>query len=371
MISDIPERTRGMKTSLLLFVMLFPVFVSWTTFAQITFTATDVLNMYAVGKGQSQIAADDTATFTMNVGVASASQAQTWSLPNATYTDTTLLTNVTPSSTPFAMDFPLATHAETYSQVDTNFSATAYLYFRIANDSLIYIGSAAAIHFSRGDTAEFDSASQFFLTTPIVLGTAVTSRDSSYTEPGSYSITTSTTTFDAFGMVTLPNGSFQCLRGTEIDIDENHAGTSVTRDTSIGFVWITKEGHSAEVYAISNSQTSGNISVNELFCTEIVNVSTGVPKEQPAAPNTFALLQNYPNPFNPSTTISYAIPTSVHITLSVFNTLGQKVTELVNGEKEAGSYNVTFDASGLASGVYLYRLQAGSFVQTKKLAVVK
>jgi hypothetical protein len=59
------------------------------------------------------------------------------------------------------------------------------------------------------------------------------------------------------------------------------------------------------------------------------------------------------------------------VTLSVFNTLGQKVTELVNGEKEAGDYSVTFDASGLASGVYLYRMQAGSFVETKKLVLMK
>jgi Secretion system C-terminal sorting domain len=88
-------------------------------------------------------------------------------------------------------------------------------------------------------------------------------------------------------------------------------------------------------------------------------------------PIAFALEQNFPNPFNPSTTINYSIPTHSHVTLSVFNTLGQRVSELVNGEKEAGFFDVTFDASGLASGVYLYRMQAGSFVQTRKLVVVK
>ena len=88
-------------------------------------------------------------------------------------------------------------------------------------------------------------------------------------------------------------------------------------------------------------------------------------------PSGFGLSRNFPNPCNPSTTISYTIPTRSHVRLSVFNTLGQKVVELVHGEKEAGSYNVTFDASRLASGVYFYRLQAGSFVQTKKLVVVK
>jgi bilirubin oxidase len=88
-------------------------------------------------------------------------------------------------------------------------------------------------------------------------------------------------------------------------------------------------------------------------------------------PGTFSLGQNFPNPSNPSTRITYALPTRSHVTLAVFNSLGQKVTELVNAEKEPGVYNVTFNTSGLASGVYLYRMQAGSFVQTKKLVVVK
>jgi uncharacterized repeat protein (TIGR02543 family) len=88
-------------------------------------------------------------------------------------------------------------------------------------------------------------------------------------------------------------------------------------------------------------------------------------------PTEFALQQNYPNPFNPTTTIRYAIPTDSHVTLLVFNALGQEISELVNNEKSAGFYDVTFDAAGLASGVYFYRIQAGNFVQTRKLMVVK
>ncbi len=84
-------------------------------------------------------------------------------------------------------------------------------------------------------------------------------------------------------------------------------------------------------------------------------------------PSGFALLQNYPNPFNPSTTIRYGLPTRSHVTLTVFNTLGQQVATLVEGEQEAGFHEAVFDASGLASGVYLYRLQTGDFVETKRL----
>lgn len=104
------------------------------------------------------------------------------------------------------------------------------------------------------------------------------------------------------------------------------------------------------------------------WSSSVSAVSSGRSKAIPLADK---LEQNYPNPSNPTTTISYAIPNRSHVMLSVYNTLGQKVVELVNGEKDAGSYNITFDASSLASGVYLYRIEAGSFVQTKKLVVVK
>jgi hypothetical protein len=88
-------------------------------------------------------------------------------------------------------------------------------------------------------------------------------------------------------------------------------------------------------------------------------------------PQESVLGQNYPNPFNPSTTIRYGLPSRSHVTLTVFNTLGQQVATLAEGEMEAGYHETVFDASGLASGVYLYRLQAGNFVQTKRLLILK
>jgi hypothetical protein len=88
-------------------------------------------------------------------------------------------------------------------------------------------------------------------------------------------------------------------------------------------------------------------------------------------PHTFLLNQNYPNPFNPSTNIRYGLPHKSGVQLTVFNTLGQRVTQLVSGEQEAGYHEVHFDASGLSSGVYFYRLQAGTFVETRKLILLR
>jgi hypothetical protein len=88
-------------------------------------------------------------------------------------------------------------------------------------------------------------------------------------------------------------------------------------------------------------------------------------------PAAYEVMQNYPNPFNPSTRIRYGLPQKSQVTLSVFNTLGQEVANLVHGDYEAGYHETTFDASGLSSGVYFYRLKAGDFVQTKKLLILR
>ncbi len=88
-------------------------------------------------------------------------------------------------------------------------------------------------------------------------------------------------------------------------------------------------------------------------------------------PRKYELYQNYPNPFNPTTTISYELSANSFITLKVYDILGREVATLVNGKENAGSYSVQFDGSKLASGVYFYRLTAGSFVSVKKLVVLK
>jgi hypothetical protein len=88
-------------------------------------------------------------------------------------------------------------------------------------------------------------------------------------------------------------------------------------------------------------------------------------------PSAFALSQNYPNPFNPSTVIRYSVPQTSEVTIRVYDMLGRVVTTLVNERKAEGVYELPFNVQGLASGTYFYRLQAGTFSETKKMLLLK
>ncbi|NNL22297.1 MAG: T9SS type A sorting domain-containing protein [Ignavibacteriaceae bacterium] len=85
----------------------------------------------------------------------------------------------------------------------------------------------------------------------------------------------------------------------------------------------------------------------------------------------FSLLQNYPNPFNPSTRITYSIPQTSKVVIKVFDVLGNEIETLINEQKPAGTYEITWYAEGLPSGVYFYQLQTNEFVETKKMILLK
>jgi len=102
-------------------------------------------------------------------------------------------------------------------------------------------------------------------------------------------------------------------------------------------------------------------------CTEAVAVDD----EAARKPQTFALNQNYPNPFNPETVISFSIPKTEEVSLVVYNLIGEEVARLIDESKHSGNYTVEWNASNVASGIYFYRLQAGDFVLTRKMVLLK
>jgi hypothetical protein len=88
-------------------------------------------------------------------------------------------------------------------------------------------------------------------------------------------------------------------------------------------------------------------------------------------PKDFAVSQNYPNPFNPSSVIRFKLPRESYVSLRVYNPLGQEVRTLIDGTRSAGVYEVRFDAAGLPSGMYIYRMKAGEFVQSRRILLVR
>ena len=116
------------------------------------------------------------------------------------------------------------------------------------------------------------------------------------------------------------------------------------------------------LFAATNFNTVWRAPILQL--TDVKETTNNIPAE-------FALSQNYPNPFNPTTTINYSVSKSGAVVLKVYNIMGKEVETLVNEQKTAGNYEVKFNASKLATGVYFYQLKSGDFISTKKLVLLK
>lgn len=158
---------------------------------------------------------------------------------------------------------------------------------------------------------------------------------------------------------------------------ENSAGgaigkTSLEMKTSTTFIndnWDFYGVNEGTIWNIGNGRNDGYPYFSWQYSNDLP-VSVELYEKRNIVTN-FELSQNYPNPFNPTTIIRYQLPMKEYISLKIYDVLGKEVAVLVNEEKDAGIHSVKFDANGLTSGVYLYRLQYGSFSQTKKLIILK
>ena len=138
-----------------------------------------------------------------------------------------------------------------------------------------------------------------------------------------------------------------------------------------------------KVYNISNTgvwnyllsvavDMNGNIwTGSNGFGTTVFNENGISAVSNEAEPLSYELVQNYPNPFNPATTISYKVSQPSFVSLKVYDMLGSEITALVNEEKSAGEYHVDFNASGLSSGIYFFKISAGEFTAVRKMLLLK
>jgi hypothetical protein len=164
-------------------------------------------------------------------------------------------------------------------------------------------------------------------------------------------------TVDGYGTLRIPGHDFQCLRGKGV------AGNDKI------IVFFTREGAMLWINTPTSQPDTGNINAN--FYAYILGSSLVNGVNEQIIPSDFQLQQNYPNPFNPTTKIQYAISSAQFVTLKIYDLLGREITTLINERKQAGSYEVNFSGDNLTSGVYFYRIQAGSFSETKKLVLIR
>lgn len=169
-----------------------------------------------------------------------------------------------------------------------------------------------------------------------------------------------------------------------VEVSSNN-GTTWQTVTTVNATNLTWNQQSFDITRFVNSSTQMKIRfrltsdvsiqgqgwwVDDIKLTNYCLGTVGVPGLT-NVPKTFAIAQNYPNPFNPSTVIKYQIPKAELVTIRVYDLLGKEVAALVNEQKEPGYYEAVFDGSNLASGLYFYKIEAGSFVETKKMMLIK
>jgi hypothetical protein len=178
----------------------------------------------------------------------------------------------------------------------------------------------------------------------------------------------------------LPMGGYCTMKwvyGTSVCYLSSSTGASgcIARSTDNGATW--QQLGSASITGITHMElvTVGGV----VYGYAVAGDGSVIAGVNPVAidpinqnvPSEFRLEQNYPNPFNPTTTIKYALPQASHVTLKIYDMLGNEVMSVVNGYQTVGNYVETINASSLSSGVYFYKLTAGDFTDSKKMSVVK
>ncbi len=331
---------------------------------QITITAADVTTQFAVGNTLTY--RFDEVTTSVNLGAPGSSS---WNFSMLRSDSVQALTSVALSTVPSSIrnQFPGVTHAMRTSLVFNGIPGTAYQFFTLGTD-LLNPGFGARDNTGLLILTSKNVPVELFYRLPSTFGTSWSTAFTTTVALNGQPIGNPTThdaqyIVDAYGPMTFPGGAvYQALRIRKTDFIN---GTPVR-----SFIFLAPNAASVIVTACDTTVIGGTIT----HCGGNIQWSTPVNtdvRQVNETPSDFSLEQNYPNPFNPSTTIRFSLPQATTVSLSVFNTLGQKVAELAAGEYPAGSYAAHWNAEGLASGVYYYRIVAGAFSETKAMLLVR
>ncbi|HSD64820.1 MAG TPA: T9SS type A sorting domain-containing protein [Ignavibacteriaceae bacterium] len=356
------------KTGALLFCLV--LLAGSKSFAQITITENDLQSYLTIGNVLSVL--DDTSTTSLNIG---GTGQTSWDFSGLSSDLQFTLSCVNPSTTPYGGHFPSATVSFFDTTLIQGYLLQSWVYFGVNNGLLQYgsVGEGSAGGFNITFISHNNPAAKNIIV-PLTMGTNwsenYTATDTTLISPlpPNVSITNYHNEYavDAYGNMTLPGGA--TVPALRVRLDSRSNGTEYNR--SIAYLFLTNNGTQISVDAADT--TSPNTGVIPVKGISFINAGiTDVRQANNTIPDNFNLEQNYPNPFNPTTQINYSIPSSQKVVLKVYDELGREVATLVNIEQPAGNYSADFNAAGLASGVYFYRLQAGNFIEMKKMILMK
>ncbi len=340
-----------------LILLLFTI--SCSAFSQITITGIDIANQYSIGNTVTVNEFEGNA----NINIGSTGGGNNWDFSalqgNLTYN----LTCVDPTSTSYFNDFPMANISTLttgnyggdpgsvwhFASVDGNYNNMGSVIILDAQPGIITMIKHNPARRELELPLTYNSGwTQLYNETVYVNGTSVLSSDVSL----SFSA-------DAYGTMTIPGGqSFETLRLRE--------SMTIQGVTHVSYLFVTKSGAQVSLFTEdSNPPTSGIIDLvgysynNPLITSGIEHI----------APSDYILTQNHPNPFSSSTKIFYSIPNSSHVTICVYDILGNRVETLVDQEQRTGQYEIEFSKHQLNPGIYLYSICAGEYRQTKKMII--
>ncbi|MBI5470948.1 MAG: T9SS type A sorting domain-containing protein [Ignavibacteriae bacterium] len=285
--------------------------------------------------------------------------------------DATTFYYVNPSATPYGQEFPAASLASYIVES----SDTTYAYFSTASNRLGHLGSAGAEFLFRYADPEIQ------LPTPLNYNDQFTDQFRGETVGDGYVMRTSGSLMiinDSYGTISLPGGRtfpaarVKFFRQSNDTVYVNGLPAFSSQTTTTSYEWFIASVKFPVLQIAYYTHTSGTGTFSSMLVELNSDVATGVKeRRQEGVASKFTLEQNFPNPFNPTTTISFQLPEGGNVSLKIYNLLGQEVATLVDEELESGIYAIPFDAKGLASGSYIYRMQAGNSIQTRKLTVLK
>jgi hypothetical protein len=336
--------------------------LSYSVIAQPIITSGDIANQFAIGNS-STVHAQDSPT-TINIG--SLGGGNTWDFTSLQTGTSTLFTSVNPTTTPHINEFSGADIALHSIGVYSGEQAEMWAYSNLGA-SFDFMGSAIVLASHPSDLLTIkDNPPSQVAVFPFTWNSHWTQTYTEIVAFNSAPILSTTysidVTVDAYGTMTLPGGvSFAALRSRYVKTD----GVN----TMVSYNFVSKEGASVSLSASdSNPPVTGVINIAEYnwnteFSSEVEQINN--------LQEDYSLSQNYPNPFNPNTTINFSIPEELFVSLKIFNTLGEAVKTLVAEELNAGNYKYDWEAINLPSGIYFYQLKAGSYVDTKKMLLIK